>query len=68
MMFLEGMRKPWWIAAVVVWVVTILALERFAGYDFTTSARIALVTGGLTAFAVWYALGRGRSDAPPSDE
>ncbi len=68
MMFLQGMKKPWWIAAIIVWVVTILALEEFAGYDFTTSARIALVTGGLAALGVWYAVGRGQTDTPPSDE
>ena len=68
MMSLPGLNKPWWIAAMVVWVVTIVALEQLVGYDFTTSARIALVTGGLTALGVWYAMGRGRHDAPPSDE
>ena len=36
-MFLEGMRKPWWIAALVVWLVVLIGLQEYRGYDFQTA-------------------------------
>lgn len=67
-MFFEGMKKPWWAAALVVWVAVLIALEEYRGMDFDTAARFALLAGGVTAFVVWFAVGRGRPSAPPASD
>ena len=64
-MFLEGMKKPWWIAALVVWVAVLIALQEYRDMDFDTAARFALLAGGVAAFVVWFAVGRGQPAAPP---
>jgi hypothetical protein len=67
MMFFEGMNKPWWIAGLVVWLVTLVALEQLRGFEFTTAARIALVVAAVVTYLVWFAVGRGRGATPPSE-
>lgn len=67
-MFLEGMRKPWWMAAFVVWLVVLIGLQEYRGMDFQAAARIGVIAGGLTALVVWFAVGRGRPAAPPAPD
>jgi len=63
-MFLEGMTKPWWIAAVVVWLVVLIGLQEYADYDFQGAARLGVLAGGVAALVVWLAVGRGRTTPP----
>ena len=55
-MFLEGMRKPWWMAAFVVWLVVLIGLQEYRGMDFQAAARIGVIAGGLVALVVWFAV------------
>jgi hypothetical protein len=64
-MFLEGMSKPWWIAAIAVWLVVLIGLQEYADMDFQGAARLGVLAGGLAAIVVWLVVGRGRT-APPS--
>lgn len=67
-MFLEGMSKPWWIAAIVVWLAVLLGLQEYRGMDFQTAARFGVAAGALTAFVVWFVVGRGRPGSPPAPD
>ena len=67
-MFLEGMTKPWWIAAVVVWLIVLIGLQEYGGYEFQGAARLGVLAGGVAALVVWLVVGRGRAASPPAPD
>ncbi len=63
-MFLQGLEKPWWAAASVVWVLITFTLTATQGVELLTASRIALAPAALVGLGVWWVVGRGRK--PPA--
>jgi hypothetical protein len=60
-MFLQGMEKPWWAGASIVWILVTAVLVLQLDYEMLTAARIALVPAAITGVVVWWFVGRGRT-------
>jgi len=48
--------KPWWLAFVLTWLVTVVALSVSGGVDVTTAGRWGLVSGAIAGIVVWAVL------------
>lgn len=60
-MFFQGLEKPWWASASIVWVLVTAVLVLQLEYEMLTASRIALVPAAVVGFVVWWFVGRGRS-------
>ena len=68
MMLFDGLRKPWWLAFVAVWLAVMAALHYYWNIaSITTAGRIALPIAAAVALAVWFLL-RDRFPSPEPAE
>jgi hypothetical protein len=69
-MLWSGLRRWWWMAFVVTWLVVTIVLNN-TGTSDTASVRIAGIVAAIVAVATWYLarlLGRAPDQQPPSEE